>query len=404
MASLLAISEAVSSSSDLRDVLATILRLTVEEVQAQQGSILMFDEHQDRLDMLATYGMPAEIVEKGYIARRGSIAEYVIENNQPLIINDEHKPAPNPSDTAYQRMDRRRKIVSAMCVPLRCRGKVLGTINLNRTEDTMGVFLDSDLDFMSVLASQAAISIENSRLHEASLKQERMAAIGQTVSGVSHCIKNVLTGVKGGMSLIDMASKADNWQLLNQGKEILQRNLDRLSTFVLDMLDYSKERDTVKSEVPLEALAREVLDTVKTEAEMRKISLNCDLADDARSVMADNNQIYRCVLNLVHNAIDMTPEGGQVWIGVERSTAEAALRRMSQPAQAAIIIRVGDSGPGVPDENRTVIFEPFFSTKGSRGTGLGLAVTRKIIQEHGGHIEVETKAPIPATFAIYLPE
>jgi len=398
-ASLLAIGQAMGSSLELREVLPTILSLSLREMQAQQGSVLLLDEHQDRLDMLAAIGLPAEIVEKGYIPRKGSIAEWVIANNQPLILNDEAK-----GDT-YRSLGDRRRIVSAMCVPLRARGKVIGTINLNRTEAAAGPFQPGDRDTMLILAGQAAICIENSRLHEANMKSERLVAIGQTVAGISHCIKNILTGIRGGISLMDMAQGGEDWVLLRQGKDIMQRNMERLSSIVLDMLDYSKERVPVMGDISLASLAEEVFGTVRSAAEIKALTLESRLSPEAMVMHCDGQQIYRSVLNLVHNAIDATPKGGTIWIGSERKTTQSALRRIQAPdATAVIILRVGDSGPGISQEHAAVIFEPFFSTKGSKGTGLGLAVTRKIIAEHGGSIEVESKSDEPAVFAIYLPE
>ncbi|MEN6626541.1 MAG: ATP-binding protein [Candidatus Sumerlaeia bacterium] len=390
MAAMLAISEALVSNLELKPVMDTILAQTLEQALAQQGSILLLDG--ERLQMLASRGLPAEIVAKGYIPRKGSIAEWVIENNQPLILND------HPTTTQYQALDARRRIVSAMCVPLRMGGKILGTINLNRTNFELGVFQQPDLDLMVVLANQAAIFIENSRLHESVLRSERLAAVGQTVAGISHCIKNILTGVRGGMSICDMAATSQNWELLGQGRDILQRNIARLSSIVLDMLDYSKERQPMRAAVKVSDLVEEVFGTTRSEAGVRQLRLESRLDGSLETINADGQQIYRCLLNLVQNAMDATPAGGTIWISAVR---EENPRGKVQPPSA--VIRVGDTGPGISAEHRISIFDPFFSTKGSKGTGLGLAVTRKIIEEHGGMIEVESAPGQPAVFAITLP-
>jgi signal transduction histidine kinase len=395
--SLVAVCDAMGSTLELKEVLNILLERTLNEMRAQQGSILLFDQHRDQLAMLAAIGLPEDIVSKGYIPRKGSIAEWVIENNRPLILND------RAQSQNYQALDDRRKLVSSMCVPLRAQGLVIGTINLNRTDLQAGAFDDRALDTMVVLASLAAIFIENSRLHAANMKTERLAAIGQTVAGISHCIKNVLTGVRGGMSLIDMAIAAKDWELMTKARDILHRNIERLASIVLDMLDYSKERKPSKVSIGAQSLAAEVMATVASEAELRGIELEARVDPAAGEVLADSQQIYRCVLNLAQNALDITPKGGKVWIGAARTSDPAVLKRLKEPAAEAVVLRVGDTGPGVAPENRLDIFEPFFSTKGSKGTGLGLAVTRKIVLEHGGLIEVETVAPDPAVFAIILP-
>ena len=397
-ASLLKISEALGSNLELASVLQTILDLTLQQMHAQQGSILLFDEHQDRLQMLASTGLPDEIVQKGYIQRKGSIAEWVIENNQPIVMNNEARKG------EYHSLDEKRRIFSAMCVPLRSHGRVLGTINLNRLDESSGEFQPGDLELMVILTSHAAIFIENSRLHEDNLNAARLAAIGQTVAGISHCIKNMLTGVRGGMSLIEMASSSRSWERLDKGHNILNRNIERIASVILDMLDYSKERQPRKGCVSLVSLVEEVMGTVQSEAEMRQVRLEKRLDPDVKMVEVDAQQLFRCLLNLLHNAIDATPKGGTVWVGSEQKANQAILNRLSDPsAKGAVIIRVGDTGSGVSAEDGKNLFEPFFSTKGSKGTGLGLAVTRKIVEEHGGRIEVDSEPDEPAVFAIYLP-
>ncbi len=391
LAAMLAISEALVSNLESQAVMDTILARTLDEVQAQQGSILLLDG--DRLRMLAARGLPAAMVAKGYIPRKGSIAEWVIEKNQPLILND------HPSSKQYQALDARRSIVSGMCVPLRMAGRILGTINLNRTDPHLGVFQQPDLDLMVVLANQAAIFIENSRLHESVLRGERLAAVGQTVAGISHCIKNILTGVRGGISICDMATQSQDWNLLGQGRDILQRNIARLSSIVLDMLDYSKERQPTRAEVKIADIVEEVFGTTRAEAATRRQTLEARLDPAVPTINVDAQQIYRCLLNLVQNGMDVTPADGTIWIGSAREQ-----RPYNGALAEFVVLRVGDSGPGIPDENRVSIFEPFFSTKGSKGTGLGLAVTRKIVQEHGGTIEVESPSGQPAVFAIALPD
>jgi signal transduction histidine kinase len=396
---LLDICEAMGSAVELEQVLKTLLERAMEEMQAEQGSILLFNSLTDRLEMLASRGLPSEMVDKGYIPRKGSIAEWVIEHNEPLIIND------TPTTSQYKVIDVRRKIYSAMCVPLRARGKVIGTINLNRTLPASGLFNESDLNTVVILAQMAAIFIENSRLYLSNLKSERLAAVGQTVAGISHCIKNVLTGVKGGMSLMEMAAAASKWEMLPQGLGILRRNVDRLGTIVFDMLDYSKERVPQKSMVTAFGLMEDISETVKPDAAKYGVVVQMEVDKVLPPFQADGHQIFRCLLNLAQNAIEaMNETGGVLWLRAERTHHPAILARLrDKTAREAVVLRVADTGPGISPEHRALLFEPFYSTKGSKGTGLGLAVTRKIIEEHGGNIEIETVTPDPAIFAITLP-
>ncbi len=396
--SLLAICQAIVSNLELPKVLSTVLDLTMRELSAQEGSVLLFDKKTDRLEMLASQGLPAEMTQRGYIPRKGSIAEWVIEHNQPTILDGIVR------SEKFSSLGTGRFIISAMCVPLRARGGVLGTINLNRTDPSLGPFHQGDLAAMAILGSQAAISIENSRLYESNLKSERLAAVGQTVAGISHCVKNLLTNVSGGLSLCDLARKKEDWEMHRQAMDILRRSVQRISALTLDMLDYSKERTPCCSRVDLAELTKELVEATRKTAEEKKSEIEVNLSEDARLVFADGNQLYRCLLNLIQNGLDANVAGGKIRILARRDASPEALRRLSRPAPAAIVIQVSDSGPGVDAENVERLFEPFFSTKGSKGTGLGLAVTRKIIQEHGGSLELASKPGQSAVFVIHLPD
>ena len=124
-ASLLEICQAIGSSLELRAILDTILGLCMAEMRAQEGSILLLNENDDRLEMLAACGLPEEIISKGYIPRKGSIAEWVIEKDRPLILNESPKSERDTQGDHFEALDNRRQIVSSMCVPLRARGRVL---------------------------------------------------------------------------------------------------------------------------------------------------------------------------------------------------------------------------------------------------------------------------------------
>lgn len=395
--SLLGVCRAMASELQLEEVLDTILELIVDEMNAQQASILLFDEHQDQLQMLASIGLPDEITQKGYIQRKGSIAEWVIEHDEPLILND------RPKSDQMEFLNEARRINSSMCFPLRARGEILGTINLNRTDDNIYPFEPRDLESMDILASQAAICIQNSRLHESYLSQERFAAIGQTVAGVSHCIKNVLTGMQGGMSLTKIAREQKNWDIMGQSLDVLENSVKRISTLALDMLEYSKQREPEIEDVDLEMLLRDIVKVTEIQASAKGGEVTLDIDPEARIAQGDTHQFFRCLLNLVQNAIDAPGSEGRVSISVVKNDAQNFVKRLKKPASAVTIIRVTDQGTSLDEAIRGKIFEPFFSTKGSQGTGLGLAVTRKIIEEFGGHIEVSSPPGEPTTFAIYLP-
>jgi len=399
--SLLRICTAMGSTLELKNLLNLILRLTMEELRAQQGSILLFDKESDQLKMLASRGLPREITKKGYIPRKGSIAEWVIENDKPVLLDDVG------DDARFTSIAKGRPIYTSMCVPLRAKGKVPGTINITRTRRQK--FTEQDLDALVVLATQAAVSIENARLYEENLKAERLAAVGRTVAAISHCTKNILTGLKGGAAIIEMARNQKDWALVELGRDMVNRNTDRIALLVLDMLDYSKERRPTRTIVDLRQLVNEIFTSVAHAAKQARARLASRLDPACQSLFADSNQIYRALLNLVNNAIEAVREGpsesGKVEVTAERVKADSpVVRRCLRGASGQYdLIRVSDTGAGIPRDLLPSLFQPFFSSKGSKGTGLGLAVTRKIAREHDGDVLVESKPGRGTVFTLVLP-
>ncbi|NUP88500.1 MAG: GAF domain-containing protein [Candidatus Sumerlaeia bacterium] len=399
-ASLFAICQAISSTLELQPLLELILDLTTRELEAPQGSILLIDRESDELKMLASRGLPREVVERGYIPRRGSIAEWVIEHAEPVLLDDKVV-----SDPRFESIVTGRAMRSSMCVPLQAKGRVIGTINVTRPEGGEH-FTADDLSVLQIMASQAAVAIENARLHSELVNTARLATLGQTVSGISHCIKNILTGVKGGMALVEMAFEEADISMRDRGWEMLKRNINRISLLVLDMLDFSKARKPIRSGVELHSLIQEVFDTLATRAAEAQVSLEVDLPPDIPPVLADPDQFFRCLLNVVGNGIDACMMGGSVTVrALHLYRGETAYRMFkTDGVHDYTVLEIADTGCGIPPHLLDQIFDPFYSTKGSKGTGLGMPVTKKILEEHGGTLEIDSEPGRGTTIRFILPQ
>jgi signal transduction histidine kinase len=408
--SLFRICVAMGSTLDLDKLLKLSLRLTMQELRAQQGSILLFDKTSDQLKMLASRGMPREITEKGYVPRKGSIAEWVISHDTPLLLNDVRR------DSRFTSIVREREIRSSLCVPLRAQGNVIGTINITRTQREN--FTDQDLDTLVILASQAALAIENARLHSENIHAARLAAIGRTVAAISHSTKNILTGLKGGVGIIEMGCQKNDWHLVEQGWQLVKSGTDRVTQLAHDMLNYSKEHTPERAIVDLPRLVYEVFAGFGQMAQEARIRLITKIEEPCSAIYADSTLLYHALLNLVTNAVeairdgssrDSSFKGGEVEVGVERVDADSPagsslVRRYLPRARGPFdLIHVRDTGPGIPPPQLAHLFQPFSSFKGSKGTGLGLAVTQKIAREHGGDVAVESVVGQGTVFTIILP-
>jgi signal transduction histidine kinase len=230
------------------------------------------------------------------------------------------------------------------------------------------------------------------------VEAERLAAVGQTVAGLAHAIKNVTSGLAGGVYVIETGVELDDPVYRSQGWEMIKRNIGRIERMVLDLLSYAKERQPAYRLCDPNLPAREVFDLMRSRAEENGAVFSCDLASDLPRAWFDPEGIHRCLLNLVTNAIEACSEPD-----VPDKRGEIHLRSM-KPEGWAVEYQVIDNGSGMDQETRSKVFRLFFSTKGSKGTGLGLMMTKKTLDEHKGLIDVFSEKNKGTTFIVRLPE
>ncbi|MEJ2168265.1 MAG: response regulator [Desulfobacterales bacterium] len=238
---------------------------------------------------------------------------------------------------------------------------------------------------------------EIKRLERELVKSERLAAVGQTVAGLAHGIKNILHGLKGGSYLVDIGIQREDTEKLKKGWDTIKRNIGRTSNLVMDLLSYSKEREPEYAVCTPNEIVNDVCDLLKGIASENNIEIITDLDDAVGEVIMDGSIIHEALLNLASNAVDAClfdedlSKNWQVRLTTERE------------ADNVIKFEVSDNGAGMDQEVLQKLFTSFFSTKGHRGTGLGLMVTRKLIEEHQGRIEVASQLGHGTTFTVRLP-
>jgi PAS domain S-box-containing protein len=238
---------------------------------------------------------------------------------------------------------------------------------------------------------------EIKRLQRELVHSERLAAVGQTVAGLAHGIKNILHGLKGGSYLVDVGIAKKDDQKLRKGWEMIKRAIERTSNLVMDLLSYSKEREPQFETCSPNAIAAEVCELVRQRAEQEHIELICDFDPAIGPVRMDPHTLHTVLLNLMSNAVDaclFDENTSKKW--------QVCVRTAAEP-QKRIRFDVSDNGTGMNDEVKDKMFTSFYSTKGHRGTGLGLLVTHKLVEEHGGRIEVATQLGQGTTVSVWLP-
>jgi len=238
---------------------------------------------------------------------------------------------------------------------------------------------------------------EIKRLEKELLGAERLAAIGQTVAGMAHCIKNILHGLEGGSYLVNVGIDKNRPDKLKTGWQMVQRNIGRTSGLVQDLLSYSKERAPEPEPCQPNAIVKEVCELMQQVAREQEVTLVEQLAPDIGTGLLDGRSLHRCLLNLVSNAIDACRDD-PVSDKQHRVTVVTNLE-----GAETICFQVRDNGSGMSDEVKAKLFASFFSTKGAKGTGLGLLVTYKLIEENRGTIAVDSQEGKGTTFTVRLP-
>ncbi len=404
---------AVSHTMDIDQLLARIMDMIFDWVEADRGCIMLKDLETGKLmPKVRRHRRGVRSDEKISISK--TILDYVVEQNEGVLTS-------NARDDS--RWDPAQSIVSlgvreAICVPMQGRYEVVGVIYIDTSITPQKVlaskggnqFNEEHLRLMIAIAHQAALAVEDTSYYKALVQAERLAAVGQTIASLSHHIKNILQGVRGGSYLIELglgdhdaattgeerdeeaAQKAVD--TIRKGWGIVERNQERISALVLDMLTFSKEREPEPQPSNLNEIASEVVDLMASRAGEQSVELIWRPARDMPTLMFDPEALHRAILNVVTNAIDACDE---------REDARVIVTAQYDDVAKLARIVVDDNGAGIAPDDLETIFTVFVSRKGGRGTGLGLTVTRKILEEHGGQVRAESTVGQGSRFTLELP-
>ncbi|MBI5723624.1 MAG: FHA domain-containing protein [Planctomycetes bacterium] len=282
-------------------------------------------------------------------------------------------------------------IRSAICVPIMGRDRAIGVIHVD-CGVTQQTYSTEQLRVLTAIGYQTGMAIENVRLHQSAIQSERLAAVGETVAILSHHIKNILQALDASTEVVEKALGKDEFDKAKSAWPLVQRSLGRINGLILNMLMYSKHRQPSLGNVNLNSILKECVELITPQADERGVAVLTDL-DELPPIPADGDGLHQAFLNLLSNALE----------AVQDKTGVISLASRFDTMQRMAVISFMDNGPGIPADEKDMIFAPFWSTKGQKGTGLGLAVAKKVIHEHHGIIELETKPGQGTTFTIHLP-
>ena len=254
------------------------------------------------------------------------------------------------------------------------------------------VMTDGTIPFMIEMSTD----ITASKILEAEkLEAERLAAVGQTVAGLAHGVKNVLMGLEGGVYIVRSGMQRGDGKRLLEGWSMVEEGIERISTFVKEFLDFAKGRPAKVALVDPNAVAAKVIGLFTQTGRLARIELTADLAPDLEPACLDADGIHTCLSNLVSNALDACAVS-------DKPTGH--VRLATRDEDGTLVFEVTDDGVGMDSEIRKKVFTNFFSTKGvEKGTGLGLLTTRKIVQQHGGHVSFKSTVGVGSVFRLEFP-
>ena len=380
-----------------QDLLKKVLELVFNEFKPERGCIMLgglTDQDPMRPAAIKYCRTPLD-KEDAQINVSKTILKHAISGNEGVLSTNAMTDPRFASGDSIQRMH----IRSAICSPIRFRDRTYGAIYIDSSIANY-TFTPEQLALMNAIGQHTGLALATNELYAQKLQTERLAAIGETVAQLSHAIKNILQGLRGGADVVEMGLKKDDLKIAKGGWDILKRNLDRIVGLTLNMLAFSRHRQIELELTPLGPLLEDCSQLLEPQVNAKGAALIIDHDPEMPPIPIDGSLVHQAMMNLMSNAVEAVEPGKGV-ITVRTFYHAPGARGDGSPA--AIEILVIDNGPGIPADRLNRIFEPFHTTKGTRGTGLGLAVTKRVVEEHRGRIRVDSVEGQGATFRVVLP-
>lgn len=412
---------AVSHTLDIDQLLHAVMQLIFEWVECDRGCVMLLDTETKKLEPRVRRNRRSSLDDQRITISK-TILDQVMERNEGVLISDAAADVKWSSAASIVQAG----IREAICAPMQGRHSLVGVIYLDVSTPPHQVlqsggaarFNEEHLRLLIAIAHQAALAVEDTRYYSAMVQAERLAAVGQAIACLSHHVKNILQGIRGGSYLMKEGIAKHDEKMIAKGWEFVEKNQDRISHLVMDMLTFSKEREPEMAPANLEKVVGDVVELMESRGAERGVEVRFDPPSFLPKLTFDSEGLHRAVLNVVSNAIDACDREARRRAADDENEDENAPQQELDlsgtvghvvvtidydTARSLVSVRVADDGGGISPENMEHIFSLFVSDKGSRGTGLGLPVSQKIMREHGGRITVESEPGRGATFILEMP-
>jgi signal transduction histidine kinase len=367
------------SSSTREQLLEMIISAAAELTTSTAAFLLLLDSATGKLVVAHYAGSSANDLQE--LPIEGSVAGWILRQGQPVILDSNVPDFDDFTETHIEGDGRTRNLAG---VPLSTRGRIIGALEVSNEDDGRS-YTGEDIDFLQALASLAAVVIDNNRL----LQQTDL------IAEFMHELKTPLMALTAASELLARDLLDEKQIELNQ---MIQRETMRLSRMAQDFLDLTRlesgRAQIIRQPVDLAEVIYDVVRLQEPQAAARDIVISVSANEDLPPISGDYDRLRQVFLNLTNNAIKYNEEGGQVTINLCLQEEE-------------LLVEITDTGPGIAEKNLPHLFDRFYRIPDSegftKGTGLGLSIAARILQEHGGRIEVESELGKGSTFRCHLP-
>jgi len=384
------VSQSITSSLELNEVLRRVVEGATQLLGAKVGSLFLVEESGQSLRLSMSHGQANRYPRRSEIPVPDSLLGQVVVQAAPVTSADVQ------GEAAFQQKDfaREEGLRALLAVPLLLGGEVIGVLAVY--VEQARPFTPEEVDLLSALADQSATAIQNARLYERVVQMEeqlhqldKLSVVGEMAAGLAHEIRNPLAVIN--MLISSLEADLAETDARRRDIRVIRENVQHIHGLVEQLLDVARVRRSTPQPLDLVPVIDSALSLLGPKLSRQQIRVRRRVEAGASWAMADAARIQQVLLNLLQNAVEAIGSRGEVRITLGRGAKENTLA-----------LSVRDSGPGIPAEVHRQLFEPFITTK-EQGIGLGLSIVRRIAEEHGGSISVQTSARQGTTFTLLLP-
>ena len=390
-------SKAMVSILDLQSLSKRIIETITQTMGVEKASLFLLNEEKGGFELFESKNI--KITSSTPLLPKGDSLPHYLQKIGEIIIREELAKGMQMHIPELNRVINEMSSLEAEAsIPLISKGQLIGMINLGY-KFNKDFYSQEDIELLNTLANQTAIAIENARLYEDLKKSksymrraDRLASLGTLTAGLAHEIRNPLVAIKTFIQLLP--ERLEDEEFRNHFLNIASGEVDRISLLINELLDFARPSDPKLELEDINNILDGMILLISTEAKKKHIHIIKNYAADLPPVNIDREQIKQVFLNILLNAVDATPENGEIIVKT-RSFVKTE-------GESYIQIEFTDTGRGIPKEHLEDIFNPFFTTK-TTGSGLGLSISNQIIQDHKGYIDVESQLDKGTSFFINLP-